>query len=126
MTKRSHTCIECVYLCQRASAPIHSYERNTAYNNIEPWKGMNYCTIVCYKKELFNKPRVGSKLDKEIYKLVTEPNNCSYWRPFEGISPAEYEQRESFKWAFRTFLISILTLLIILGTWYLSQFVLVN
>lgn len=120
-----HTCISCAYLCEKADGYFGISPRGMILENkLKVWIGAHYIYLVCYKGMLPNFYLSG-KATEEIRNIIISPNQCKHWTRFiNGVSPIAIEQRESSKWAKRAFLIALASLVAILITWVLSQFVL--
>ena len=122
---RKHTCVSCAYLCEEADKYIRMFGRERALDD-KKWNNgnINYLNCVCSKGKLQNFQDSG-KTPEEIRDEVISPNPCKQWAQFiNGISPIATEQRESAKWARRAFLIALASLVAILITWILTQFIL--
>jgi len=88
------------------------------------WVGADYIYLVCYKGKLPSFYMSGKTADK-IRNIIITPNTCKQWTRFiNGVSPIATEQRQSSKWARRAFWIALASLVAILITWVLTQFIL--
>ncbi len=117
------TCISCAYLCEAADGYIRISGRERALDD-KKWNNewINYLNCVCYKGKLQNF-RDSGKIPIDIRNEVISPNKCKYWAKFiNGVSPIATEARESSKWAKLAFWTVLITLVVILITWVLSQF----
>ena len=119
-----HTCISCAYLCQKADgyygiAPRLMILEGTSQHEV----GAHYIYLICYKGKLSSFYNTGKAKD-DIRLTIITPNACKQWTRFiNGISPIATEQRESSKWAKRAFWIALSSLVAVLITWALAQFV---
>ena len=119
-----HTCVSCAYLCEVADGYIPISGRERALDD-KKWNNgwINYLNCVCYKGKLQNF-RDSGKTPKEIRDEVIRPNSCKQWTQFiNGVSPIATEQRKSSNWVKAAFWVALATLVTVLATWILSQFV---
>jgi hypothetical protein len=119
-----HTCIGCAYLCESGKAIIPFHYREQALDG-KTWNhgNINYERIICHMDK-----RDYSKLNQrkqviDIRNGVIEPYKCTDWTKFTGFTPAAEEQRKSSKWAKWAFWVALASLVAVLVTWILSQFV---
>ncbi len=125
MNMSKHTCINCAYLCESGTAIIPNRYREEALDDKKWNRGhIDYERIICHMgKQNFSDFNQNNKVI-DIRNEVIKPNECKHWTRFIGISPMAIEQRKSFKWGKLAFWVAITTLVVVLTTWILSQFVL--
>ena len=119
-----HTCISCAYLHEFGGKLISHTHREWALND-KRWNsgGINYQQLICHKGQ-----QNFAELDKDnkvldIRNGIIKSNKCKQWIEFTGISPIAVEQRKSSGWAKWAFWVALASLIAILATWVLTQFV---
>ena len=121
-----HACISCAYFFQFDKETISRNHReralvdkNNSWNN--GW--INYEQLVCHMgKQKFSEFNTNNAVIG-IRDEVIKPNRCKEWTIFQGISPMATEQRKYAKWVKPSFLVACITLVVVIVTWVLSQFV---
>ena len=125
MALPKHTCISCVNLWEEPEIIIPTSKRERALDN-KNWNNahINFLNCVCYKGKLPNPRELGKDVQTVRDKFI-KPNSCKQWERFEGgFSPITAEQAKYSKWAKWGFWIALATLVVVLATWLLSQFLL--
>lgn len=119
-----HTCISCAYLFEFGEDTISTTHREWALDD-KMWNsgGINYQKLVCHMGKQnyseFNKNNKVMDIRNEVIKFKC----CKDWTAYIGISPTAVEQRKSAKWAKPAFWVAVITLVVVLTTWILGQFV---
>jgi hypothetical protein len=125
MALPKHTCISCTHLLDSGTTIIPKRYREEALDD-KKWNNghINYERIICNMgKQDFSDFNQNNRVI-DIRDEAIKPNKCKDWTRFIGISPIAIEQRKSSRWAKYAFLVALLSLIAILVTWILSQFVL--